>query len=296
VGLTTIRGTLAAVRYVSEETGFTVGSLKTATRADLCVVGKLPAVPLGSFVRLEGWFCTHDTYGEQFKIKSFEVEIPSSEAGILGYLGYMPNIGPGRAQQLVRHFGKEVLTVIEETPERLTEVRGITPDRAKVIHATYLEHGTKREILIFLKKLQMTDNQINRVLSRYTPVQIYRVFEKNPYQLIEDVPGFGFKIVDGIAIRSGYDKNGIPRAKAACRHLLRQASEQEGHVYLPWGTLKYRLMHDLEIDPVVAHRAVEFMRQDGYIVIEGESKVFDVIYMQREARCAKRLLEMMKDR
>jgi exodeoxyribonuclease V alpha subunit len=122
------------------------------------------------------------------------------------------------------------------------------------------------------------------------------VFEKNPYQLIEDVPGFGFKIVDGIAIRSGYDKNGIPRAKAACRHLLRQASEQEGHVYLPWGTLKYRLMHDLEIDPVVAHRAVEFMRQDGYIVIEGESKVFDVIYMQREARCAKRLLEMVKDR
>jgi len=295
VALTTVKGTLVNVRYTSKETGFTVGSLRTAQK-ELCVVGKLPAVPLGSFLQLEGWYCTHKTYGEQFKIKSFEVEIPSSEAGILGYLQYMPNIGSGRAQQLVKHFGKEVLDVIENHPERLTEIAGITEDRARSIRDTYLEHGTKREILIFLKKLQMTDNQINRVLSTYTPAQIYRVFEKNPYQLIEDVSGFGFKIVDAIAIRSGYDKNGIPRAKAACRHILRQASEQEGHVYLPWGVLKYRLSNDLEIDPVVAHRAVEFMKQDGYIVVEGEGKVFDVIYMQREARCAKRLMAMVKDK
>lgn len=296
MGLQTVRGTLAAIRYASTDTGFTVGSLRTAQKADLCVVGKLPAVPIGSFLRLEGSFCTHATYGEQFKIKSFEVEVPSDAAGIMGYLMYMPDIGSNRAQQLVKHFGKEVLDVIENHPERLTEVSGITEKRAKAIHATYLEHGTKREILIFLKRLQMTDNQINRVLSRYTPVQIYKVFERNPYQLIEDVSGFGFKIVDAIAIRAGYDKNGIPRAKAACRHILRTAAEQEGHVYLPWGVLRYRLTNDLGIDPVVAHRAVEFMQQDGYVAIEGAGKIFDVIMMQREARIAKRLIAMTKEK
>ena len=295
MALTTVKGTLAEVKYRSEETGFTVGSLRTQTKAALCVVGRLPAVPIGSYVSLQGFFNEDPKYGTQFKFKSFDVEVPSSAAGIIGYLEYMPNIGKIIAVKLCKHFGeKDVLRIIEDEPNRLTEVPGISQERAEQVHLAYMAHGAKREILIFLKRLQLTDNQINRLLATYKVAEIYRVFERNPYQLIEDVDGFGFKIVDAIAIRNGYDKNGIPRAKAACRHLLRKASEEEGHVYLPWGVLKYRLIKELEIDPDVAHRAVEFMRQDGYVVVEGEGKIFDVRNMQREARCAKILVEMTK--
>jgi exodeoxyribonuclease V alpha subunit len=294
VALKIVKGTLAEVKFRSDETGFTVGSLRTQTRASLTVVGRLPTVPIGSYLRLSGWFVEDDKYGEQFKFKTFEVELPSSAAGIIGYLEYMPNIGKTIAVKLCKHFGeKEVLAVIEKEPHRLVEVAGITKERAEKVHIAYLSHAGRREILIFLKKLQLSDYQINRLLATYKPAEVYRIFERNPYQLIEDVSGFGFKIVDAIALRNGYDKNGIPRAKAACRHILRLASEEEGHVYLPWGMLKYRLV-ELGIDGGVAHRAVEFMRQDGYITVEGENKVFDVIYMQREARCAKNLIEMMK--
>lgn len=294
MALKTVKGTLADVKFRSEETGFTVGSLRTQTRANLTVVGRLPTVPIGSYLRLSGWIVEDEKYGEQFKFQSFEVELPSSAAGIIGYLEYMPNIGKTIAVKVVKHFGeKEVLDVIEKEPHRLVEVPGITKERAEKVHIAYLSHAGRREILIFLKKLQLSDYQINRLLATYKPAEVYRIFERNPYQLIEDVSGFGFKIVDAIALRNGYDKNGIPRAKAACRHILRLASEEEGHVYLPWGMLRYRLI-ELGIDGGVAHQAVEFMRQDGYITIEGENKVYDVIYMQREARCAKLLIEMMK--
>jgi len=292
VALKTLKGTLADVKFRSEETGFTVGSLRTQTRANLTVVGRLPTVPIGSYLRLQGWFVEDEKYGEQFKFKSFEIELPATSAGIIGYLEYMPGIGKTIAVKVVKHFGeKEVLAVIDKEPHRLVEVSGITKERAKKIHVAYLSHAGRREILIFLKKLQLSDYQINRLLATYKPAEVYRIFERNPYKLIEDVSGFGFKIVDAIALRNGYDKNGIPRAKAACRHILRLASEEEGHVYLPWGMLRYRLI-ELGIDGGVAHRAVEFMRQDGYIIVEGENKVFDVIYMQREARCAKILIEM----
>jgi exodeoxyribonuclease V alpha subunit len=294
VGLQTVKGTLADVKFRSEETGFTVGILRTQTRASLTVVGRLPTVPIGSYLRLSGFIVEDEKWGEQFKFKSFEVELPSSAAGIIGYLEYMPNIGKQIAVKVVKHFGeKEVLGIIEKEPHRLVEVPGITKERAEKVHTAYLSHAGRREILIFLKRLQLSDYQINRLLATYKPADIYRVFERNPYELIERVNGFGFKIVDAIAIRNGYDKNGIPRAKAACRHILRLASEEEGHVYLPWGMLKYRLV-ELGIDGGVAHRAVEFMRQDGYVTIEGENKVFDVIYLQREARCARILIEMMK--
>jgi exodeoxyribonuclease V alpha subunit len=295
VALKTVKGTLADVKFRSEETGFTVGSLRTQNRANLTVVGRLPAISIGSYLRLSGWFVEDDKYGEQFKIKEVDVELPSTAAGIIGYLEYMPNIGKTIAVKLVKHFGeKEVLNIIEKEHGRLIEVPGITKERAEKVHIAYLSHAGRREILIFLKKLQLSDYQINRLLATYKPAEIYRVFERNPYQLIEDVSGFGFKIVDAIALRNGYDKNGIPRAKAACRHILRLASEEEGHVYLPWGMLRYRLA-ELGIDGGVAHRAIEFMRQDGYVTIEGENKIFDVIYMQREARVAKRLLEMVKE-
>lgn len=296
MALKVIKGTLAGIKYRSEETGFTVGSMRTQTKANVCVVGRLPAVPIGSYICASGFFVEDDQYGEQFKVVKFEVEVPSSASGIIGYLECMPGIGKTIAVKLVKHFGeKDVLGIIAKEAGRLVEIAGITKERAQAIHATYMTHGESREIIIFLKKLQLTDYQIARLRSTYKPAEIYRVFERNPYQLIEDVSGFGFKIVDAIAIRQGYDKNGIPRAKAACRHLLRLASEEEGHVYLPWGVLQYKLMKDLDINPKVAHIAIEYMREDGYVVIEGENKIFDVIYMQREARCAKRLIEMTKD-
>lgn len=290
-----IKGTLTGTKYRSEETGFTVGSLRTQTKANVCVVGRLPAVPIGSYLSLSGFWVKDEKWGEQFKIKSFEVEVPSSAAGIIGYLEYMPGIGRTMAVKMVKHFGeKEVLSIIEKEPSRLVEISGITEKKAKAISNAYMAHGASREILIFLKKLQLTDYQISRLRATYKPAEIYQILERNPYQLIEDVSGFGFKTVDAFALRQGYDKNGIPRAKAACRHILRLASEEEGHVYLPWGVLKYKLMKDLGIDPNVAHRAIEFMRQDGYVVIEGETKIFDVIYMQREARCARILIEMTR--
>lgn len=296
MGLITVKGTLAGIKYRSEDTGFTVGSLRTQTKSNVCVVGRLPAVPIGSYVCLQGFWVTDEQYGEQFKVKKFNVEVPSSAAGIIGYLEYMPNIGKTVAVKLIKHFGEnKVLDIIEKHPERLVEVSGLSKERAEKVHLAYMAHGAKREVLIFLKRIQLTDFQINRLLATYKVQEIYRIFERNPYQLIEDVNGFGFKIVDAIAIRQGYDPNGIPRAKAACRHLLRLASEEEGHIYLPWGVLAYRLRNDLQINTKVAHIAIEYMRQDGYVVIEGETKIFDVIMMQREARCAKRLIEMTKD-
>lgn len=294
MALKIIKGTLTGIKYQSEGTGFTVANLRTQTKANVCVVGRLPAVPIGSYVSLSGFWVEDEKYGEQFKFKKFEVEVPSSSAGIIGYLEYMPGIGKNIAVKLVKHFGEaEVLNIIEEEPELLVQIPGITKERAEKISKAYMAHGASREILIFLKKLQLSDYQIARLRATYSPAEIYRVFERNPYRLIEDVSGFGFKIVDAIAIRQGYDKNGIPRAKAACRHLLRLASEEEGHVYLPWGVLKYRLMNDLGINPEVAHKAVEFMRQDGYIFVEEETKIYDAIYLQREQRCAKILIEML---
>jgi len=232
LALKVIKGTLADVKFRSEETGFTVGSLRTQTKANVCVVGRLPAVPIGSYILLKGWFSEDPQYGEQFKFKEFEVELPSSSAGIIGYLEYMPSIGRTIAVKLVKAFGeKEVLDIIESHPHRLVEIAGITKPRAEQVHLAYMAHGARREILIFLKKLQLTDFQINRLLATKKIPEIYRTFERNPYQLIEDINGFGFKTVDAIAIRNGYDKNGIPRAKAACRHIRLEVSagERVGH-------------------------------------------------------------------
>jgi exodeoxyribonuclease V alpha subunit len=283
---------------------WTVGQLDGHT-----VVGVLPSgVGDGDFITVHGRFEQHQTYGKQFKFNRCESSLPAGLSGVRRYLArYFKWIGPKTAEAILKLFGADFFRVLDEEPQRLTEVRGITQKRADEIIERWQTLKEDREVDEFFAGCSISPAMQSRIYAALIPdyeqfarlsdvpreerLAVIRLIKENPYLLIEDVVGINFVRADSIARYLGFDFNSDYRVRACLLHLLHEAAAVEGHCYLPGRQLINDATALLSAEPSVIKQQAQKLIDDGKIVI-GHSG--GSVYLKKFKEIEKRLAERIK--
>jgi exodeoxyribonuclease V alpha subunit len=294
----TLRGVFESFR-VHTVTGWGTGMLVPADGGEpIPIKGVIVGGRPGDSVEMDGWWQDHPTYGRQFCVTSCVTTAPQTADAVVAWMASkLPGIGETRARELLAHFGGADMLwrVIETTPERLAEVAGITPDRARGIQATYLQLATERDSMIALKGWGLTDNQIARCCDAWGTIpNVVDHIRTNPYELCFVVHGFGFKRADEVAQRTGIKRDDMHRLVAGVVYTL-ENSITEGHCYL-WGAGLQRMAADvLAVDTAIVGRGIAEAWRRGHIVRRGKR-----IYSQRleraEEDCAAEIADLLTSR
>ncbi len=229
-----IYGYIENIVFSEGENGFTVARLKEPKKKDLtCIVGVMPSIQPGETIRCRGGWKIHPDYGQQFEVKSFELQAPSDLVGIQKYLesGMIKGIGPVYAERIVKSFGLDTLNVIDNSPDRLLEVSGIGAKRVEKIKECWLQQRAIRNVMIFLRGHGVSPSYAQKIFKRYGDGSI-EVVKANPYQLAKDIRGIGFKSADAIAQGLGIPLDSPARIDAGIEHTLWELSN-DGHVCYP---------------------------------------------------------------
>ncbi len=243
----TIQGYVDHIIYRNAENGYTVLVL-VCGEDELTCVGIFSDIVEGENIEAKGEFTEHPVYGRQFKVSSFEEKAPEDEVAIERYLGSgaIRGIGLALAARIVRRFKKDTFRIIEEEPERLAEVKGISERKAREIADQVNAKKDLRQAMIFLQQYGISTTLAVKIYNFYG-ARIYSVLKENPYQMAEDIEGVGFKTADEIASRAGIRTDSDFRIRSGILYVLLQASG-EGHTYLPMEELTMRTSQLLEVD------------------------------------------------
>ncbi len=291
-------GSVERVTFHSEETGFCVLRVKVRGHRDLVtVVGTAATIAPGEDIECDGWWVTDRTYGLQFKTVQLRVVPPGTLEGIEKYLGsgMVKGIGPHFAKKLVRAFGERVFDVIEQTPERLTELDGIGPKRKQRVIDAWAEQKVIREIMVFLHAHGVGTARAVRIYKAYGDDAIARVRE-NPYRLALDIHGIGFKTADALAQRLGIPRDAVIRAQAGVRHVL-QAFADDGHCAVNQDELVDTAAALLDIPVSTIERAIDLELQEGNLTaesLEGKPCLFLTPLHRAEVSVASSLLRLLE--
>src|ERR1700688_2048130 len=229
-----LAGLVERVTYQNAENGFCVIRVKARSHRDLVtVVGHAPTITAGEWITASGEWVNDRTHGQQFKTRFLRTSAPTSIDGIEKYLssGMIRGIGPVYARKLVKIFGDKVFDVIETEPDRLRDIDGIGPVRAKGIVTAWAEQKVVRAIMVFLHSHGVGTARAVRIFKTYGADAI-QVMTENPYRLARDIRGIGFKTADAIAMELGIEKTAMVRVRAGISYALTEAMD-EGHCGLP---------------------------------------------------------------
>lgn len=234
-----IEGYIDHVIFRNESNGYTVLSVEINGKS-LTVTGSFPFVNNGAFVKFEGSFINHNTYGKQFEAKSYEEKQPEDEDAIKRYLesGAIKGIGKKIAEQIVKKFGKDTFSIIADDPYKLTEIKGINKRLAESFNAQFIEKQGMRDAMMFLQKYGIPASLSAKIYKQYG-AKLKDVINNNPYKLAEDIDGVGFKTSDAIAMRVGIPANSEHRIEAGLIYAMTQ-NVLNGNVYM----LKQQLFRD----------------------------------------------------
>ena len=246
-----VKGYVERIIYTNSENGHTIMDVSLSSEetariqkecaeysddigTNLVCVGALYLINAGEYVVFNGDFTVHQTYGLQFKVTSYEETQPEDMDAMERYLGSgaIKGVGPALAARIVRHFKMDTFRVIEENPEELSQVKGISNRMAMEISDQVAEKKSMRNAMLFLGKLGIGMNLAVRIYKQYGE-RIYDIIENNPYKLADDMEGVGFKIADGIAINAGMELNSPFRIKSGIIYTLSTAVSMGGHTYYP---------------------------------------------------------------
>lgn len=218
--------------FRNEENGYTVCVVNWEGEEVTCV-GVFSYISEGELVEAQGSYTEHATYGKQFKVEAYQIKIPQDTAALERYLGSgaIKGIGAALAARIIRHFGADTLRIMEEEPERLAEIKGISSRKAQEIGVQLAEKSEMRNAMIFLQQYGISLALGAKIYNQYGDT-MYQVLQENPYKLAEDIQGVGFKIADEIAAKAGIAGNSEHRVRSGLFYVLAQATT-EGHVYLP---------------------------------------------------------------
>ena len=262
-----ITGYIDHIIFRNEDNGYTVMVLKGVSEEDeLTCVGSFPVVTQGASVELEGNFTQHPVYGKQFQAVRLTEKMPEDALAMERYLGSgaIKGIGAALAGRIVRHFGDDTFQIVENEPERLSEVKGISEKKAREIAMQIEEKSDMRKAMMFLQKYGISLNLGAKIYQKYGD-SVYSVLQENPYRLADDISGVGFKIADEIAYRIGIHTDSDYRIKSGMVYTLLQATG-EGHVYLPKDELFQRAAELLGVDSSYMEKHLVDLAMDRKIV------------------------------
>lgn len=237
-----ISGYVENITFRNEDNGYTVLTLLSGKKEIKCT-GTFGYIGEGEYVEIEGEEVFHDIYGEQIKVISYEIIPATDEFSIKKYLGSgaIKGLGAVLADRIVERFGEDTIRIIEEEPERLAEIRGITNRKAMDICKQVEDKKDMRDIMIFLQGYGISPALANKIYTLYG-TKVYDIIKTNPYRLADDVAGVGFKTADEIARRAGVEVNASVRIKSGMCYALADASTS-GHTYLPKEQLAQRTIN-----------------------------------------------------
>lgn len=237
-----ISGYVENITFRNEDNGYTVLTLLSGKKEIKCT-GTFGYIGEGEYVEIEGEEVFHDIYGEQIKVISYEIIPATDEFSIKKYLGSgaIKGLGAVLADRIVERFGEDTIRIIEEEPERLAEIRGITTRKAMDICKQVEDKKDMRDIMIFLQGYGISPALANKIYTLYG-TKVYDIIKTNPYRLADDVTGVGFKTADEIARRAGVEVNASVRIKSGMCYALADASTS-GHTYLPKEQLAQRTIN-----------------------------------------------------
>ena len=279
-----LRGIVDRITFQNEENGYTVARLQvegsTAYNNRLAtIVGEMLSINPGETVVLEGEWTTHKQYGSQFKIESYQTVYPSTVEGMRRYLGsgLIKGIGPVTAKRIVNHFGKEALDVIESDPERLVEVEGLGAKRAKWIIDAWEDQREIHNVMLFLQSHEVGTGYAVKIWKRYGHEAV-ELIQENPYRLSVDVWGIGFLTADRIAQKMGIPAHSNRRIQAGILHVLNEAADKEGHVFLPEDALIESCAEALEVPIDAIAPCVAQLLSEESIVVDDERVYLPHLY------------------
>ncbi len=295
-GLTVVEGTAAAVVFQNEENGYTVLKLRGAER-NFTAVGCIPGVFPGERLRLRGAWTSHGTYGEQFKVENVERKLPDTVSAIYDYLssGAIKGLGAKTARLIVEEFGTRSLTVIDETPEKLSRLKGISWERSLEIGRCYRRQADLRRLMSFF-----SENGVRPVAA----ARLYRNFgdrameevANNPYILTDEEYGMDFFEADTLALRLGFDAASPERVSAAVLFEMRH-NTRNGHVFLPREKLLAATAQLINVDAENADSALHNLEESTDVRRERVAGV-DACYLEDlyidECAVAERIGEMAR--
>lgn len=292
----TIEGYVDHIIFQNRDNGYTVACLVSEGEEITCV-GTFRFLNEGETIRAKGVYTRHPSYGKQFSVSSYESVIPQDSLAMERYLGSgaIKGIGAALAARIVRKFGDDTLRIIEEEPERLAEVKGISERKAREIAEQVEEKADLRRAMMFLQQYGITQNLGMKIYRQYGQ-EMYGILKENPYKMAEDIPRVGFKIADEIAARIGIHTDSDYRIRSGILYILLQASG-EGHVYLPKEVLLGRAKELLGVEQEYMEKHLTDLSIDRKIVIreicrEGkpaELAVYASSYYQIELHVAQML-------
>ena len=255
--------------FRNEENGYTVLNL-TAESGEITCVGNFQAVHEGEYLEAEGEYTTHAAYGQQFRAETYRIKIPESGLALERYLGSgaLKGIGPALAARIVRRFGEDTLRIMEEEPERLSEIKGISEKKAREIGEQMIEKSQMQNAMIFLAQYGISLSQGIKIYNQYQDA-LYRVLKENPYRMAEDIPGVGFRIADEIAARIGIRVDSGYRLQSGLYYVLGQAGAQ-GHLYLPRQELLYRAGQLLGVQADTLEKHLMDLAIDRKVILKEE--------------------------
>lgn len=285
-----ITGYVDHIVYQNSDNGYTVMAL-VAEGEEVTCVGMCKGLGQGENISAEGEYIEHPVYGRQFKIQTYETVAPTDRAGMERYLGSgaIRGVGEALAARIVKKFGDDTFRIIEEEPERLAEVKGISERKAQEIAVQMEEKKDLREALVYLQQYGISNTLAVKIYNTYG-MEMYSVMRENPYRLAEDVSGVGFRIADEIAGRIGIHTDSDYRIRSGILYTLLQAVG-EGHCFLPLELLLRRASELLGVSEENIRPQVDNLIMDRKLVAKGDA-VFAATYYYAELNCANMLRNM----
>lgn len=305
----TVKGFIDHIIYRNKDNGYTVLNLLTQEDDELTCVGFFKTMDQGETIEAQGEYTQHQVYGKQFKIEQYKILPPSDEVSMERYLssGAVKGVGEALARRIIRAFGAETYRIIEEEPERLAEVKGISQRKAREIAASLYEKRDARDAMTFLQGYGISNTLALRIYETYG-MGLYGVMRENPYRLAEDIQGIGFRIADEIAAKIGIHTDSDYRIRSGLLYTLQQAGG-EGHCYLPAERLLAEAGTLLGIEPSLMEPQLQNLAMDKKLVIKtvpaGESmapsdstasvrecRVYASTFYYAELNCARMLHDL----
>ncbi len=290
----TVKGYVEHIIYQNGDSGYTVMELNCEGEEITCV-GTFRGIEEGENMELTGEFVEHALYGEQFKVQSYSFLAMDDAVSIQRYLssGAIRGVGEALAARIVKKFGADTFRIMEEEPERLSEVKGISERIARDIAMQAQEKRGMRDAMLFLQKYGISNTLAGKIYKTYG-MRLYSVMQENPYLLAEDIVGVGFKTADEIAGRIGIHTDSDYRIRSGILYTLLQASG-EGHMYLPKSCLFQQASEVLglgeeQIEPQLAN-----LMMDKKVVVKeknGGQIVYAMSYYYAELNCARMLHDL----
>lgn len=289
-----VKGYIDHIVYQNRENGYAVLSFVTEGEELICV-GYFKNVEAGETLEISGSYVEHPMYGSQLKVESFRVVPPDDLVSMERYLssGAIKGIGEALARRIIKKFQEDTFRIIEEEPERLVEVKGISERKAREIAEQMVEKKDMREAFVFLQQYGISNTLAVKIYHQYG-MQLYGVMKENPYRLAEDIAGVGFKIADEIASKIGIHTDSDYRIRSGILYTLMLASS-EGHIYLPEELLANRTAVLLGLPRESIFQQIENLAMDRKLVIKSkgeEKRVYATAHYYTELKCARMLHDL----